>query len=600
MPGGVKPRSRTFHRSSDLPARGHRPFGSASNDISSHHQSDEHDATFVLAVQQARQKHRLRQQLRETKRDLYQERLRQLTAMPTSLDILSDTLPNVVCTLLNVVESKQPSATSLNSSSNSEPGHTSSRVSKASSSSDTSIQLIPKLHEKAQFAYIRLTETPEEARRRRRRQVQEELQMGRRHRSSANRIRGVVERRENSGRLTFGESVFGKLPTEIVVEILSLLSPLDLVAVSEVCESFRVFSADDRIWRRKILALFGQHPPSTIQLFPSQKQLYIAIRNLVPIDTPGCVRWPRHLHGKSSSIYRYCTVEAVEQEAHLIYSIHFDVDQVRGVLREEELVDQQVHDALVYVPIQQKMPCGTRVIARWTRDLRYYPGKIVGNENSEQHYEVAFDDGDRGTIPSKAVMQEARYTTYGKVLPRGTRVTACYTRSSYLHYERYHIRHIFVQGTVTDILPPQRRLSRGDPSSQAEDVNLLYEFRYRVRLADDGGLSSSVDPENFVPVDPLLPEHFPPADKFSAYFLHRRVFCQERSSQLVYRLGRITAISKSQGVWVELSPNQHGTTIWIPHIDSTALLLVKETEHERSSRLGILLQSESDDSPRTQ
>jgi hypothetical protein len=74
------------------------------------------------------------------------------------------------------------------------PSH-SSRFSSTCEPSYTSLVVIPRLFEKAQFAYIRLTETPEEGRRRRRRQVQEELQLGRHNRFSENRIRGVVERR---------------------------------------------------------------------------------------------------------------------------------------------------------------------------------------------------------------------------------------------------------------------------------------------------------------------------------------------------------------------------------------------------------------------
>jgi F-box-like len=159
--------------------------------------------------------------------------------------------------------------------------------------------------------------------------------------------------RENRGRLAFSKSLIGKLPAELLVEIFSLLRPSDLLAVSEVCKDFLVLSSDDRIWRRKIHALFGDSPPSTVRSFASQKELYIAIgtqvafvccflhplslslslslsalilgavafvfdlsvrlisEHLASINSQGCVRWPRHLHGKVVNIHRSCIIEGV-------------------------------------------------------------------------------------------------------------------------------------------------------------------------------------------------------------------------------------------------------------------------------------------------
>jgi len=43
---------------------------------------------------------------------------------------------------------------------------------------------------------------------------------------------------------------FGFLPDEIVIEIFTYLEAIDLCRVAQVCSSWRVLSADDRLWRR--------------------------------------------------------------------------------------------------------------------------------------------------------------------------------------------------------------------------------------------------------------------------------------------------------------------------------------------------------------
>jgi hypothetical protein len=107
----TKQRARTFH-STDLAAASSSLSQSVSivRSTASDDSKSSVDSAFAQGVRQARERYLVRQLEHTTKRERSRDQLRYVTITSSTLSLLSETLPSVVCTLLSVIASKNPSS----------------------------------------------------------------------------------------------------------------------------------------------------------------------------------------------------------------------------------------------------------------------------------------------------------------------------------------------------------------------------------------------------------------------------------------------------------------------------------------------------------